>query len=73
MARIAIYDLMEDYHKGIGLRAPAYQWVDDLTAKAVGTAKSVRSQLVEAAVFLERALTEDGYTVSPKSKVVTSS
>jgi hypothetical protein len=72
MARVATYDIMEDYHKSVGLRAPAYQWVDDLTAKAVGTAETVRSHLVEAAAFLEKALTADGYTVSPKSKVVAS-
>ena len=46
MARVAIYDIMEDYHGSIGLRAPAYQWVDDLTAKSVGSAESVKSSLI---------------------------
>ena len=46
MARAAIYDIMGDYHGSIGLRAPAYQWVDDLTAKSVGSAESVKSSLI---------------------------
>ena len=67
MARVAIYDIMEDYHGSIGLRAPAYQWVDDLTAKAVGTAGSVRSSLIEAAVFLEGPSLRGG-TQCPRSR-----
>eukprot|EP00972_Heterocapsa_arctica_P044811 6611529-Heterocapsa_arctica.AAC.1 len=63
MARIAIYALMENYYKGSGLRAPAYHGDSKIGEEPVGRGSDVPG----------KALTADGYTVSPKSKVVTSS
>ena len=70
-ARAALYNLLEVAHSNYTL-VQTREWVDDLVQRVIGPVSRVQHHLERAGLFVLRGSREAGFTVSPKTTLVTS-
>ena len=69
-ARAALYKLLEVAHP-IYTVVQTREWVDDLVQRIIGPVSRIQHHLEKTGLFVFRGLREAGFTVSPKTTLVT--
>ena len=69
-ARAALYNLLETAHLRYTM-VQTREWVDDLVQRMFGPVARIQHHLGEAGLFVLNGLREAGFTISPKTTLVT--
>ena len=69
-ARAALYNLLEVANSRYTM-VQTSEWVDDLVQRMIGPVSRIQHHLEKAGLFVLRGLREAGFTVSPKTTLVT--
>ena len=69
-ARAALYNLLETAHSKYTM-VQTREWVDDLVQRMFGPVSRIQHHLGEAGLFVLKGLREAGFTISPKTTLVT--